>query len=180
MELKTDAILRGPIWAEMLDKLTDTIFKTNWDVYALSIAIGMMYDSQIETVDMVPDDYDAEPRYVPRNVLGHSQHKALLEFMLQTATITTKHLDLDEDSRLQLAFKDDSSMKKETTENEENKNEFNPITFLTKYANYGITKIHEVVSDTDDVETMESLMTFLNEIYEAGVDIIEQDIDIEM
>lgn len=167
MELTTDAILRGPIWAEMLDKLTGIIFKTYWDVYALSISIGMMYDSQINSEDMVPADYENDPRSVPRTVLGHSQNKALIEFMFQSALVTTKHLNMDEDERLELAFDNNK------------KPDFNPVAFLTKFANFGITKIREVISDTDDVETLEALMTFLNSTYKSGVDVIEDIEEIE-
>lgn len=167
MELKTDAILRGPIWAETLERLVGTVFKTYWEVYALSISIGMMYDGQIESTDMVPDGYETEPRTVPRTVLGHSQNKALLEFMLQSAMVTTKHLDLAEDERLDIAF------------NEETEIEFNPIPFLTKYANYGITMIKDVIDDTDDIEMMEALMTFLNNTYESGVAGLSDNIDID-
>ncbi len=167
MELKTDAILRGPIWADTLDRLVGTVFKTYWDVYALSISIGMMHDCQIESDEMVPEGYDAEPKSVPRTVLGHSQNKALLEFMLQTAMVTTKHLDFDENERLEIAF------------NEDKKLDFNPIAFLTKYANYGITMIKEVIDDTDDLEMLEALMVFLNSTYENGVDVVEDDSEIE-
>lgn len=167
MELTTDAILKGPVWAETLDKLTGKIFKTYWDIYALSISIGMMYDCQINSDDMVPAGYEDDPRSVPRTVLGHSQNKALVEFMFQSALVTTKHLDLDEDARLELAF--DSNKKPD----------FNPIAFLTKYANFGITKIKEVIEDTDDVETLEVLMTFLNSTYESGVDVIEDNDELD-
>lgn len=167
MELTTDASLKGPIWAETLDKLRGMVFETYWDVYALSISIGMMYDCQIESDAMVPDGYEAEPRSVPRTMLGHAQNKALLEFMLQTALVTTKHLDLSEEERLELAFGSNKKL------------EFNPIAFLTKYANYGVTKIHEVISNSEDVELLEQLMTFLNSTYESGIDILEDDIDLE-
>ena len=167
MELTTDASLKGPIWAETLDKLRGTVFETYWDVYALSISIGMMHDGQIESDSMVPAGYEAEPRSVPRNVLGHAQNKALLEFMLQTALVTTKHLDLTEEQRLELAF------------GKEKKLEFNPVAFLTKFANFGVIKIHEVISDADDVELLEQLMTFLNTTYEAGVGVMDDDVDIE-
>ena len=82
MELTTDAYLKGPIWAETIDRLVGSLFKTNWDIYALSITIGIMYDAQIEPEDMVPQGYEGEPRYVPRTILGHTQNKALIEFML--------------------------------------------------------------------------------------------------
>lgn len=167
MELTTDASLKGPIWAETLDKLRGTVFETYWDVYALCISIGMMYDCQIESDAMVPAGYDAEPRSVPRNMLGHAQNKALLEFMLQTALVTTKHLDLAEEERLELAFGSDKKL------------DFNPVAFLTKYANYGVTKINEVISDAEDVELLEQLMTFLNSTYEAGVGVLDDDVDLD-
>lgn len=157
MELTTDAYLKGPIWAETIDRLVGSLFKTNWDIYALSITIGIMYDAQIEPEDMVPQGYEGEPRYVPRTILGHTQNKALIEFMLQASMITTKHIDLNEDERLEVAFNDDK------------KYEFNPIAFLTKFANYGITKIHKVINGCDDIEMLESLMRFLNTTYESGI-----------
>lgn len=167
MELTTDASLKGPIWAETLDKLRGTVFETYWDVYALCISIGMMYDCQIESDAMVPAGHDAEPRSVPRNMLGHAQNKALLEFMLQTALVTTKHLDLAEEERLELAFGSDKKL------------DFNPVAFLTKYANYGVTKVNEVISDAEDVELLEQLMTFLNSTYEAGVGVLDDDVDLD-
>lgn len=167
MELTTDASLKGPIWAETLDKLRGTVFETYWDVYALCISIGMMYDCQIESDAMVPAGYDAEPRSVPRNMLGHAQNKALLEFMLQTALVTTKHLDLAEEERLELAFGSDKKL------------DFNPVAFLTKYANYGVTKVNEVISEAEDVELLEQLMTFLNSTYEAGVGVLDDDVDLD-
>lgn len=167
LELTTDAYLKGPIWHDTLDKLVGTVFETQWDVFALCISIGMMYDCQIETDSMVPDGYEVEPHSVGRNVLGKAQNRALLEFMFQSAMVTTKHLDLDEDARLELAFNDKA------------KPDFNPVAFLTRFANYGITKISEVISDTEDVELLESLMTFLNSTYESGTDIIEEEIEIK-
>lgn len=167
MDLKTDALLKGPIWADTMERLVGPIFKTYWDVYALSISIGIMHDGQIDSDSMVPEGYDAKPLAVPRNVLGHAQNKALLEFMLQTTMVTTKHLTLDESERLEIAF------------NQDKKLEFNPVQFLTKYANYGITKIKEVIDDTEGVETLEGLMSFLNRTYQNGVLSIEDNEEIE-
>jgi hypothetical protein len=42
--------------------------------------------------------------------------------------------------------------------------------FLTKYANYGIAKIKDAIGDASDVELMQKLMTFLDDIYETGFD----------
>jgi len=81
--------------------------------------------------------------------------------------VTTKHLDLDEDARLELAFNDNA------------KPDFNHVTFLTKFANYGISKLSEIIADTEDVELLESMMIFLNSTYESGAEIIEDELEIE-
>ncbi len=167
LNLTADIHLLGPIWADTIDNLKGTFFESNWDIYALCVSIGMMYDQQIESEAMVPEGYNTEPRYIPRNMLGHPQNISLLEFMLQTALVTTKHIDMDEDDRLQLAF------------DKTKKGDFKPIPFLTKYANFGVTKIHELISDSDDIETMEALMTFLNSTYEDGANNLEDSAEID-
>lgn len=167
MEATSDAILKGQIWAETIDRLVGHIFKTNWDIYALCISIGIMHDQQIESDDMLQDGYIAEPRYVPHGVMGQPKNISLLGFMMQTALITTKHVNYDEDERLELAF------------NENKKLPFNPIYFFTKFANYGVKKISEVINGKDGVEMLEALMFFLNSTYEAGVDGIEDELFID-
>lgn len=156
MQLTIDVYLEGPIWYDAIERLVGTFFKTNWDLYALCISIGMMYDKQIESKDMIPEGYTAEHKYVPRNVLNHAQHESLLEVMFQSALLTTKNLSLTEDERLELAFGKDPKL------------DFNPLHFLTKFANYGITKLQPLISDDGNLETMESIMTFLNDLYESG------------
>ena len=158
MQITADVTLKGPVWAEMLDLLVSEYIPTNMDLYALSISIGMMYDGQIESDTMVPGDYKENPRYIPRGVLIQNKHKSLLEFMLQAAMITTKHVDFSEQVRLEIAF------------NEKNVEKFSPIQFLTKYANYGIVKIKEAIGDATDVELMQKMTTFLDSIYETGYD----------
>jgi hypothetical protein len=146
------------VWAEMLDLLVTDIFPRYWDLYALSISIGMMYDGQIENEDMAPSDYKENPRLIPRNVLIQNKNKSLLDFMLQAAMITTKHVDFSEQQRLEIAFSS------KTVES------FNPMHFLTKYANYGILKIKAAIGDASDVELMQKLMEYLDDIYETGFD----------
>ena len=158
MQITNDVSLNGPVWAEMLDLLVGEIFDTNWDVYALCISIGMMYDCQIGSDQMSPNDYTENPRYIPRNVLISGQRKGLLEFMLQAALVTTKHVDLSEDQRLEYAFGDSPNIP------------FKPLAFLTNYANYGITKLKEVLEDATDIELMERIMTYLDELYTYGYD----------
>ena len=154
MQITTDVSLRGPVWAEMLDLLVTDIFARYWDLYALSISIGM-----------VPSGYKENPRLIPRNVLIQNKNKSLLEFMLQAAMITTKHVDFSEQERLEIAF---SSKAVE---------DFNPMHFLTKYANYGILKIKDAIGEATDVELMQEFRDFLDGIYETGYD---PTVDIEL
>jgi hypothetical protein len=165
MQITTDVSLRGPVWAEMLDLLVTDIFARYWDLYALSISIGMMYDGQIENDDMVPSGYKENPRLIPRNVLIQNKNKSLLEFMLQAAMITTKHVDFSEQERLEIAFSSKVI------------DDFNPMHFLTKYANYGILKIKDAIGDATDVELMQEFRDFLDGIYETGYD---PTVDIEL
>lgn len=158
MQITTDVSLRGPVWAEMLDLLVTDIFARYWDLYALSVSIGMMYDGQIENEAMTPSGYKENPRLIPRNVLIQNKNKSLLEFMLQAAMITTKHVEFTEQERLEIAFGT------KTTD------DFNPMHFLTKYANYGILKIKDAIGDADGLELMQKLMAFLDDIYKTGYD----------
>ena len=158
MQITADVTLKGPVWAEMLDLLVTEYIPTYMDLYALSISIGMMYDGQTETDAMLPAGYKENPRSIPRNVLIQNKNKSLLEFMLQAAIITTKHVEFTEQERLEIAFSEKSIDK------------FSPIQFLTKYANYGIVKIKEAIGDAQDVELMQKMMSFLDDIYETGYD----------
>lgn len=158
MQITADVTLKGPVWAEMLDLLVTEYFPTYMDLYSLSISIGMMYDGQIETDEMVPAGYKENPRSIPRNVLIQNKHKSLMEFMLQAAIITTKHVEFTEQERLEIAFSDKTVDK------------FSPLQFLTKYANYGIVKIKEAIGDATDVELMQKIMSFLDDIYKTGYD----------
>ena len=169
MKIASNVSLKGPIWAEMLDKLVDVVFETYWDVYALCISIGMMADEQIDSKDMVPSDYTDEPKTIPKSVLLDETRNELLEFMLQAALVTTKHLDFSEEQRLQLAFYKESDKDSEIS--------FKPLHFLTMYANYGIVKLKEAVDDATDVDLLFSIMAFLHDTYEK--DYISTD-DIEL
>lgn len=152
MDITTDVILRGQYWEEAISKMKDNIFDSQWKIYALCISIGIIYDAQIE-VDS-PNDQD---KYIPRTVLNHPENSALLDFMFQTAILTSKNVNLSEDDRLYLAFSNE-------------KTDFPKMHFLTKFANYGVKVLCEQISECEtDVEIMEVLMTYLNGIYEEGV-----------
>lgn len=141
MEIK-DIKLRGETWNRAIDKLS-SIFTTrpNYSIYMLSLAIGIMYDKRIEKFEGKPED----DRTVPRNVIAnHDSGK--MDFYFQAAILTTTTECISEDKRLELAFGD--SM------------EFDRIPFLTQFANFGVTKLVELIGETD-LETMDNIKNFM-------------------
>ena len=154
MEITTDVYLRGPVWADTIDKLKGSIFDTQWGIYAISVALGIMYDKTAEC-----EDDEEDPRYVPRNVLQKGSNVALLELLFRAAILTTRTIDLSEDDRLNLAF------------GEEKDYEFKRLPFLTSFANYGVQRLAEqIAEDGATLETMENLMAYLNDSVENLVE----------
>lgn len=151
MDITTDVILAGPSWDFVIEKLKGNIFETQWQIYALCVSIGIKDDRKEASTS------DGETKnYIPRTVLNHPENSALLEMMFQSAILTTKQLQLDENTRLELAFEDRQSSEKQ----------FNKIGLLTEFANYGVVKIKDCISAADnDMETMSSLKDYLEKSY---------------
>ncbi|MBQ4633982.1 MAG: hypothetical protein IJB71_01390 [Bacilli bacterium] len=147
MEIRSDIVLKGTIWRKTFEK-----FQYFWpqssqpiyNLYALSITIGIMYDQQIDVLD-VENDYD-QPLNVPRTVL--QPHNSDLDFMFQTAILTSKLVNYSDQERLKLAFDTKCDIA------------FNRFEFLTKFANFGVTKLLEISCD-EPVEMMENLKKFM-------------------
>lgn len=147
MEITADVILKGETWDKVMTGLQPTIFKTQYGVYALCVAIGIMYDKQCE---QDTSEYE-EQKYVPRTMLY--KRKPELEILFQTAILTTDLVDFEEDKRLELAFGNKDK-------------EFNQMQFLTKYANYGATILVDKISE-DPLETMENIKDFVTSTFEG-------------
>ena len=149
MVISSDVLLKGTAWKNGISNLSN-IFKTktNYSVFVMSISIGIMYDKQIE----IPVEDGAEPLYVPRNVL--TQNTEELDFLFQTAILTTDTVDIDEDRRMELAF------------GEEKKDELDRLKFLVKFANFGIIKMVEKIG-IDELDTMENIKDFLTSTMEG-------------
>ena len=152
MELTTDVLLRGPIWARAIDELAP-IFnnRTNYSIYILCVSIGIMYDQRIEKFE----EGNMDPRNVPRNVMQNNDN-GKLDFMFQAAILSTKTKELSEEERLRLAFGDDDK-----------ENPFNKIGFLTQFANYGVTILEQQIGDTV-AESMENIKNFLTSTVEGN------------
>ncbi len=168
MEITTDVLLKGPVWAEAIEGLSN-IFnyknRVNYNIFVICIALGIMYDKVIEN----PENPDSlNPRNVPRNVMMNAeQETSRLEFMFQTAILNTKTISLPEEKRMEYAFGDSGEFKK--------------LDFLVGFANYGVTKLRDLISD-NSIETMDNIRDFLNstiEGYNYELDDIPDEILIE-
>lgn len=142
MELTKDVTLRGTAWAKAADNLS-SIFKTrtHYQLFMLAISIGIMYDQRIEKLE----DNGEDPKTIGRNVFVNNDN-GKLDFMFQAAILSTTTQDFPEEERLDLAFGE--------------KNEFNKMGFLIEFANFGVTKLVELIADTP-LESMENIKNFL-------------------
>ena len=164
MEITTDIALRGTAWNIAIEKLSG-IFKTrpNYMIYMLSLSIGIMYDQR---VDKLPIEDGEEVRSVPRNVIRNNDN-GKIDFMFQAAILSTTTEDFSEEQRLDLAFGENTDFKK--------------IDFLTQFANFGATKLAELVAETP-IESMESIKNFLVSTVEGRnleIDALPDDILLE-
>ena len=157
MEITTDVALRGSAWDTAIDTLAP-LFKprVQYSIYMLSLSIGIMYDQRIAS----EEDYHHS---VPRNVIqNHDNGK--LDFMFQTAILSTTTENFTEDQRLELAFGE--------------KTDFKRIEFLTQFANFGVTKLVEQIGSSP-LESMENIKNFLSSIVEGNnfdIDVLPDDI----
>jgi hypothetical protein len=122
----------------------------------LSLSIGIMYDQKI----LSEEDYRHS---VPRNVIQNNDN-GKLDFMFQTAILSTTTENFTEDQRLELAFGE--------------KTDFKKIDFLTQFANFGVTKLVDQIGSSP-LESMENIKNFLSSIVEGNnfdIDALPDDI----
>lgn len=142
MELRSDIPLKGTAWNNAINGLADIFSaRTNYSVFMLSLAIGIMYDCRIEK----PVENGEEEKSVPRNVVSNNDN-GKLDFYFQAAILSTRTEKFDEETRLDLAFGEKSS--------------FNKVAFLTEFANFGVEKLVALIGDTS-LETMDNIKNFM-------------------
>lgn len=166
MEITTDVILKGSNWRKALDLFAPFFpqaLQPNYSVFAISISIGIMYDKQLEIAgEETPEEKDNRPS-VPRTVLH--PHNTDLDFLFQSAILTTSLVDYNEEQRMDLAFNPATDIK------------FAKLDFLAQYANFGVGKLLEQGSD-DPIEAMQKIKSFLAstiEGYNYEIDSISED-----
>lgn len=142
MEITSDIQLKGTAWKKAIDGLSEIFTtRTHYSLFMLSLAIGIMYDKRIAA----PEENGEYFKSVPRNVVNNNDN-GKLDFYFQAAILSTLTETLTEDERLELAFGE--------------KSDFNKIGFLTQYANFGVTKLAELVGSTP-LESMDKIKNFL-------------------
>ena len=148
MEITRDVPLRGEHWSNTIESLNN-IFTlknaTNYSIFIISLAIGIMYD---RTLSISDDDSHTTVKTVPRNVITNRGAKQLDDFF-QASILTTETVSLSEEERLKLAFGDDV--------------EFDKLSYLIDFANFGVTRLEGLIGDTD-TESMENIRQFINHV----------------
>ena len=151
MEITSDIVLKGATWEHITEKYAFMFRATNYMLFMLAIPIGIMYDQRIKDFeDLLDDSKDVFRTSVPRTVITNRDN-GKLDFMFQAAIMSTMTEDLPEEKRLELAFGE--------------KTEFNKISFLIEFANFGATILEEQIGETD-IETMDNLKHFMVKTYE--------------
>ena len=100
MVITTDVSCKGESWYQIDHRLRDTFFKSMWEAFKLSMAIGILYDQAAKDVN---DNEDKVT--ISRNMF--IQHAEEISFFFKTAIITSKLVDFSEKDRLYLAFSED-------------------------------------------------------------------------
>ena len=161
MRIGSNVVLRGDAWAEAIDKLKP-IIDTFYGVYVLSISIGIFADKQIDTLEMTryPDS-----KFEINSAMLHHNNQ-ILDLLFKSAIITTGSVNFTEDFRMELAFNDDTKL-------DDAKN-FNQMNFLSKFANYGVTQIVQLLTE-DPLENIEALNKY---IMECSVGLVLDDFDL--
>lgn len=166
MEMTTDVILKGGNWKKALDLFAPFFpqsLQPNYSIFVISISIGIMYDKQLEIAGEETQEEKENRSSVPRTVLH--PHNTDLDFLFQSAILTTSLVSMTEEERMDLAFNPSTEIK------------FAKLDFLAKYANFGVGKLLEQGSE-DPIEAMQKIKSFLAstiEGYNYEIDSISED-----
>ena len=189
MEIRSDIALKGDAWAKAIDETVSKtrgdrawsaaiengdskFFDTQWALFKVCLAIGILYDTQIAELPKTAETEDEGSRSIPRNMLA--VHAADINYFFNAAILTTNTIDLNETDRLYLAFSEEITEEEMEGEDidtirhgvSEEALGFDKIGFLIGFANYGVTKICEQIDPNINV-TMENISEFLIMSYQG-------------
>ncbi len=176
MEIKSDIECKGSTWYKVAHGYgfneETKFFDTFWGEFKTCIAIGILYDKQIDDTELSDDD---EKMTVPRTMFN--RHSSEMDLFFQSAVLTSTCISLSEKDRLYLAFSSEIS-EDELKESEMKEMQqgvstealnFDKVKFLKRFANFGATKMAACLNDNDSV-TMEKLAQFLMDSYNGETD----------
>lgn len=175
MEIKSDIICKGTAWYKVGQGYgyneKPKFFNTFWASFKLCMAIGILYDKQLNDVE----GEDEEKMTVPRTMFNRYDEE--MKFFFQSAILSSTCVDFSEKDRLYLAFSEDVTEEEMQGDDyallirgiSEEALNFDRVLFLKKFANYGATRLAEQLSEIDS-ETMENLATFLIDSYNGESD----------
>ncbi len=172
MILSGDFELFYPLWDKAQIELCSSdkigLFRRFIDLYIVACAIGIHDDSV--KVDF-EEKLDSPKMFGSKTYLSMDNNdlQAALEFMLKTAILTTKTIDIDNEERIKLAFDPEY----------ENKKIGNASKFLNGFANYGLDKIYSVIEETDSMANIDNIYGLLQKNAEANYDSILDMITLE-
>lgn len=155
MEFKTDIFLKHSCWekAEFIKNQLG-IFPRVIDIFIVAASIGIADDTVIDNEDVD----DKAMKTIGRNTLQiNDDINKLITFLYQNAILNSKLVDLSIDERKKIAFNHDNVDAK-----------YNPTTFLVGYANYGMVKISECVTD-HDIQTIQNIISLINKYREQSI-----------
>lgn len=189
MEIRSDVSLKGDEWAKAIDATVSKIrgerswdtainsgaskfFDTQWALFKVCLAIGILYDKQVSELPETGAGDDEHNRSIPRSMFA--SHAGDMDYFFNAAILTSKTITLSETDRLFLAFSEDIT--EEEMEGEDmdairhgvskEALEFDKIGFLVKFANYGVTKLNEQIEPNENT-TMENMASFLTASYKG-------------
>lgn len=146
--ISSDIVFKGDKWQAIENKLEPFLPKEtqpHFVIFKLCVAMGIMYDQQSEVVN--DGDFVFN---VPRTIM--QREISDLDFLFQSAVVSSKLINYSIEDRLDLAF------------NTESKIEFDKIGFLKKFASFGIDKwlgIINSVTTSNTTELMDKINTFV-------------------
>lgn len=185
MEIKSDIICKGEAWYKVGKGYgyneKPKFFNTFWASFKLCMAIGILYDKQLDD----SDGDEEEKMTVPRTMFNRYDEE--MKFFFQSAILSSNCVELSEKDRLYLAFSEDITEDEMEGEDyatltkgiSEAALKFDRVLFLKKFANYGATRLANLLSEVDS-ETMENLADFLIDSYNGETEDLIRMKEVEM
>lgn len=160
-----DVVLQGEIWTETINKLVigssnkGKIFPFYYSLFFLCAAIGINEDEIVEEFEPGQGDQKSIPRAAQSNISSQ------INYFYETAVLSSKCLKLKDEERVKMAFSD-----KEI-------NLSDRMQYLLKFANYGVTKIKECISEVDE-DTIDKIIEMCEKLYKhREIDKILEDLE---